>query len=115
MPRPAPNSPSYAAIRRGGECGLRPVRRAVLTAFSDNIARLWDAGTGAQLAVLRGHQGEVLSALFDPSGVRVLTASEDGTARIWRVFPTVAALVEYPRAIMPRGLTQEHRKQFFLE
>lgn len=45
----------------------------------------------------------------------MLTASEDGTARIWRVFPTDAALVEYARAIMPRALTPEQRKLFFLD
>jgi hypothetical protein len=53
--------------------------------------------------------------VFDPSGTRALTASGDNTARIWRVFPTVAALVTHARAIMPRPLTPEQRKQFFLE
>jgi hypothetical protein len=37
------------------------------------------------------------------------------TARIWRVFPTIEALVTHARAIRPRELTQEQRKQFFLE
>jgi len=49
------------------------------------------------------------------SALRLLTASTDGTARIWLVFSTVKALVEYARAIMPRALTPEQRKQFFLE
>jgi hypothetical protein len=31
------------------------------------------------------------------------------------VFPTVTALVEHARAIMPRALTSAQRKQFFLE
>jgi WD40 repeat protein len=67
------------------------------------------------VAVLRGHEDRVLSAVFDPCGARVLTASADHTARLWRVFPTVAALVEYARAIMPRALAPAQRKQFFLE
>jgi WD40 repeat protein len=33
--------------------------------------------------VLRGHQGLVRSAVFDPAGARVLTASDDRTARLW--------------------------------
>jgi WD40 repeat protein len=33
--------------------------------------------------VLRGHGSTVWSAVFDPSGARVLTASRDGTARLW--------------------------------
>jgi WD40 repeat protein len=52
-------------------------------------------------------------AVFDPPGARVLTASDDHTARIWRVFPSVKALVEYARAIKPRALTPAQRKQFF--
>ncbi|HEX9941447.1 MAG TPA: CHAT domain-containing protein, partial [Thermoanaerobaculia bacterium] len=34
-------------------------------------------------AILRGHEREVLSAAFSPDGTRVLTASRDGTARVW--------------------------------
>ena len=46
--------------------------------------RLWDAASGAELAVLRGHEDRVLSAVFDPSEARVLTASGDNTARLGR-------------------------------
>ena len=34
-------------------------------------------------AVLKGHTAEVVSASFDPGGRRILTASRDGTARLW--------------------------------
>jgi len=34
------------------------------------------------LAVLR-HEGEVLSAAFSPNGSYLVTASADGTARLW--------------------------------
>jgi hypothetical protein len=76
----------------------------VLTASEDRAARLRDASTGAEGAVLRGHERRVLSAVFDPSGARVVTVSQDHT-QLWRVFPTVAALVEHARTIMPRALT----------
>jgi WD40 repeat protein len=65
--------------------------------------------------LLRGHERLVSHAVFDRSGARVLTASGDHTARIWRVFPTVAALVAHAHAIMPRPLTPAQRKQFFLD
>jgi WD40 repeat protein len=34
-------------------------------------------------AVLRGHQGPVLNAAVSPDGTHVVTASEDGKARVW--------------------------------
>jgi WD40 repeat protein/serine/threonine protein kinase len=45
--------------------------------------RLWDARTGKQLRVLRGHNGGVLSFALSPDGGRIATASYDTTARIW--------------------------------
>ena len=60
-----------------------PDGRRVVTASSDNTARLWDAETGQQVAVMRGHDKEVLGAAFSPDGKRVVTASSDNTARTW--------------------------------
>ena len=50
---------------------------------SDNTARIWDAATAKEIAVLRGHQWGVSSAAFSPDGSRIVTASLDQTARIW--------------------------------
>ena len=55
----------------------------IVTASDDDTARLWEAATGQELAVLRGHEGEVLSAVFSPDGARIVTASDDDTARLW--------------------------------
>src|SRR5436309_15414329 len=47
-------------------------------------ARLWDAATGKALATLAGRGGWVYSAQFSPDGSRIVTASDDRTARVWR-------------------------------
>ena len=55
-----------------------------LTASDDGTARLWEAATRRQLAVLEGPKGVALRwAAFSPDGARLVTAAEDGTARIW--------------------------------
>ncbi len=71
----------------------------VATASDDHTARLWrlappagpggaahsaaDASADEMVAVLEGHTDAVRSVTFDPGGKRVLTASDDKTARLW--------------------------------
>jgi WD40 repeat protein len=54
----------------------------IVTASADKTARIWDAGTAKEIAVLR-HDSVVTSAAFSPDGSRIVTASLDRTARIW--------------------------------
>jgi WD40 repeat protein len=56
-----------------------------------------------------------VAAGFSPDGARVVTASTDDTARIWRVFRSTQELIDYARSIVPRQLTPAQRNAFFLE
>jgi WD40 repeat protein/TPR repeat protein len=60
-----------------------PDGQRIVTASNDKSARIWDAATGKQLAVLSGHDHAVRTAMFSPDGKRIVTASADQTARIW--------------------------------
>jgi hypothetical protein len=44
---------------------------------------LWDAAAGKGMATLDGHTGTVTAVAFSPNGTRVLTGSDDNTARLW--------------------------------
>jgi len=55
----------------------------MLTGSRDGSARLWDAETGKEKAVLTGHTGPVMSVCFSRDGKRALTGSLDSTARVW--------------------------------
>jgi WD40 repeat protein len=62
---------------------VTPDSTRIVTGSNDGTARIWQIKTGAELAVLKGHTGPVLSVAVTPDGARVVTASEDKTARIW--------------------------------
>ena len=44
---------------------------------------MWDAASGKAIAALKGHKGAVWSASFSRDGARIVTASDDNTARAW--------------------------------
>ncbi|PIL33078.1 transporter [Ganoderma sinense ZZ0214-1] len=47
------------------------------------VVRIWDATTGAPLAVLMGHSNPVLNVSFSPDGRSLLSMSEDMSVRVW--------------------------------
>jgi WD40 repeat protein len=49
---------------------------------------------GEALAVLEGHTNWVNSAAFSPDGDRIVTASDDGTARVWSADGEQLAVLE---------------------
>jgi WD40 repeat protein len=63
------------------------------TASDDGTARVWDARSGREALVLRGHGGPVLSVAWSPDGARLATTSGDGTARVWDARSGQQALV----------------------
>jgi WD40 repeat protein len=58
-----------------------PDGRLVLTIA--HAVTIWDAASGHALHTLRGHTDQINTAVFAPDGRRIVTASRDGTARIW--------------------------------
>ena len=57
--------------------------RASSAASWDKTVRVWDAASGKELLVLRGHEGAVTAAGFSPDGARIVSGSWDNTVRVW--------------------------------
>jgi WD40 repeat protein len=49
----------------------------------DKTARIWDAESGEELLVLRGHTKAINYGFWSPDGRRIVTTSIDNTIRIW--------------------------------
>jgi WD40 repeat protein len=64
----------------------------VAAASADGGVHLWDAATGRQLMVLRGHADEAWAVAFAPNGATLASGSWDKTARIWGLAPAALAV-----------------------
>jgi WD40 repeat protein len=111
LERQAHNPGSGAARRYFSDAPRRNGTRVVTSEY--DMARVWDLSTGGELARLK-HSGHVHSAAFSPDGARVVTASGDKTARIWRVYRSTDELVQAAKSRMRRCLTREQRRDHFL-
>lgn len=55
----------------------------IACASRDCTVRIFDASTGAEIAVLVGHSNWVVSCNFSPNGQMIATASWDNSVKIW--------------------------------
>ncbi len=69
---------SEQALLLAQEAALRDPNQTAEQALRDRLQRMW-----WRPPVLRGHTAPVSSAVFSPDGQLIVTASMDGTARLW--------------------------------
>jgi WD40 repeat protein len=76
-----------APDKSGGlvDAAFSPDGSLLATGSRDGGVRVWKVATGQRVWLFVGHQGPVSALAFDPVGQYVVSASEDGTARIVRV------------------------------
>ena len=62
-----------------------PDGRRLASIGRDPVARIWDAGTGAPVAALRGHAAGIHSLAYRPDGKVLATGGDfpDNTVRLW--------------------------------
>jgi hypothetical protein len=62
---------------------VSPDNHRVVSGSEDSTIRIWNASTGENEHVLRGHSEMVLLVAVSPDNHRVVSWSEDSTIRIW--------------------------------
>jgi WD40 repeat protein len=79
-----PNAPERFLVGHRGNIdsvSYSPTGR-IVSAGTDRTVRVWNPAMRTDV-VLRGHKDEVFDAVFTPNGSQVLSASGDGTLRLW--------------------------------
>src|SRR5262249_51196552 len=72
----------------------------ITCAGGDPRVGLWDAATGQELAMYRGHASNVLAVAFSRDGRHLLSADATESVKVWDAHPRAAALV-----LNPGGMT----------
>ena len=62
---------------------MKTLRYSILLSIALTLSLASNASADTPAAELKGHTEEVHAALFSPNGKKIVTASEDETARIW--------------------------------
>lgn len=57
----------------------------VLSASDDKTVRMWSAGDGSLVAILKGHTSSVYAIIVTKTGM-IISASQDSTVRVWSEF-----------------------------
>jgi hypothetical protein len=60
-----------------------PDGKRIVTGSYDMTVRIWNAETGKEVLLLKGHTGAVTSVAFSSDGKRLVSGSADMTVRIW--------------------------------
>jgi WD40 repeat protein len=72
---------------------------------TDRIVKVWDLQTGIEQFSFKGHEQRITSVDFspDPKRSRIVTGSEDGTAKVWDLDPDRELLTRSDQGRDPRN------------
>jgi WD40 repeat protein len=66
---------------------IGPAGKLIVAGYSSGATIVWDASSHTQMTQLIGNDGTINQVQFTANGQEVVTASEDGSIRVWRAQP----------------------------
>jgi WD40 repeat protein len=92
------------------DVAFSPDETRLATGAIDGTVTIWDAASGEQLLVLRGHYTFAASVAFSPDGSQLASVGAEGLVRIWAL--DLDDLVEIAERELTRTLTDAECKQY---
>jgi WD40 repeat protein len=74
--------PSY--MKGVNSVAFSPDGTHIVSGSGDNIIRVWNSITGAEVLEMHGHNNSVRSVAFSPDGRQIVSGSYDNTVRVWK-------------------------------
>ncbi|HEX2492022.1 MAG TPA: hypothetical protein VHR27_21635, partial [Blastocatellia bacterium] len=75
-----------------------PDGKRLASGSSDSTVKLWDVGSGQELATFKGHgRSVVFSVTFSPDGKRLASGSQDRTVKLWAAATEQQVLARGPQ------------------
>jgi WD40 repeat protein/serine/threonine protein kinase len=60
-----------------------PDGNRIVSGGEDQLVRVWDVASGAELAAMSGHTGNVYSVNYSPDGSRIVSGGDDNSIQLW--------------------------------
>jgi WD40 repeat protein len=105
--------PSKTSVR-AGEASLcfSPDGKLLASTETDHTIHVWDAHSGNEIRVLRGHQENVRTLVFSPEGKTLLSGGDEDTLRLWDVATgkTLHELVGHQAAVTAAAFSPDGKR-----
>jgi WD40 repeat protein len=93
---------------------VSPDNKLLATGASDNVIKLWDRATGAEVASLTGHSQPVISLAFTPDSKTLVSSGYEQTLKLWEVSPP-RELPRSPGQMQTFSQLPRHSPYIFIE
>jgi WD40 repeat protein len=97
--------------------GKRIITATLDQYFPSETASVWDARTFVEIARFGrgGHLPNITALAVMPDGRRAVVGAQDGKVAVWHLFDTGQELIDEVKDVVPRCLSPEERKRYFLD